>query len=270
MNRQDLARLLAIARQAGVAVLRWYGEDVATSAKADSSPLTQADLDSNEVITQALSAWTTEVPIVSEETPFEGSWPERHWLVDPLDGTKEFLGRHGDFTVNIALVEGGFPTAGVVYAPAIDTGYAASQELGAFQTAGDGNWLKIDAKSSPSETVVVAVSRSHLDERTTDVVSKLSAVYGDVQTAPSGSSLKLVHIGEGRSDVYLRYGPTSKWDTAAGQAVAEGGGATVLDLVTGERMCCDTSGVLNNPFAVVSPWMMDDWERLAPLLMTKV
>ena len=270
MDQTDLDKLYAIARQAGDAIMGFYRDGFEQSIKDDQSPLTQADLASNAIIVEALSTWSPSYPVVSEESPMPAEWPERYWLVDPLDGTKEFINRHGDFTVNIAWVEDGYPVAGVVYAPAQDRGHIASNAVGAYAIDADGSRRKINANAERSGSVKVAVSRSHMDDATLAVLERLRAHYGAVETLSLGSSLKLTMVAEGTVDLYVRKGPTSKWDTAAGQAVSEIAGASVMNLAKWERLNCLAIEPLNPSFAVCSPWMMEDPEGLVRLLDAKV
>ncbi len=270
MDQTDLERLYAIARKAGDAIMGFYRDGFEQSTKDDQSPLTQADLASNAIIVEALSAWSPAHPIVSEESPMPDSWPDRYWLVDPLDGTKEFINRHGDFTVNIAWVEDGYPVAGVVYAPAQERGHIASRTVGTYAIEPEGSMRKILANSENSGTVKVAVSRSHMDDATLAVIERLKAHYGSVETLSLGSSLKLTMAAEGIVDLYVRKGPTSKWDTAAGQAVAEAADAFVMNLDRWERLNCLAKETLNPPFAVCAPWLMKDPDQLARLLDAKV
>jgi 3'(2'), 5'-bisphosphate nucleotidase len=221
---------VAIARRAGEAILSVYRSEFAVQHKDDRSPLTEADLAAHRVIVDGLGALRPMLPVLSEEAasvPFaERSTWERYWLVDPLDGTREFVKRNGEFTVNIALIERGEPVLGVVYAP--DRGYLTHALRGA------GAFLERDgAAPVPMRTTRrgaiarIAGSRSHRDER----FDAFAARLGDYELLALGSSLKFCLIAEGGADAYLRTGPTSEWDTAAGQCVLEeaGGRVTTLD-----------------------------------------
>lgn len=228
MTAAALERLDAIARTAGVAILEYYGQDGApVEHKADRSPLTAADKAAHEIIVNALRAWTPAIPVVSEEgevPPFaeRRTW-ERFWLVDPLDGTKEFLQRNGEFTVNIALIEGDRPVLGVVYAPALNLCYTAGLGLGAWKRPGPPPCPAkriTSAPVAPGTPLVVAESRSHPS-------AELEAFLKTVPVArrvQAGSSLKFCWVAEGAADLYPRFGPTMEWDTAAGDCVFRNSG----------------------------------------------
>ena len=220
---------LALAREAGAAILEVYARDFDVEAKADDSPLTQADLASHRLIVRGLRELAPEIPVLSEEDadiPWDTRrrW-ERHWLVDPLDGTREFVKKNGEFTVNIALIEDGRPVLGVVYAPVFDYLLHAEAGVGAFlREAGEDTALS--TRRPATGTLRVAASRSHLDERTAAALGRM----GDTERHGLGSSLKFCRIAEGRIDVYPRFGPTSESDTAAAQCVLEAAGGAVLRL----------------------------------------
>lgn len=221
--------VVALARRAGEAILEVYARDFAVQAKDDDSPLTQADLASHRIIVEGLQALAPEIPVLSEEgagIPWETrrGW-ERYWLVDPLDGTREFVKKNGEFTVNIALVEGHRPVLGVVYAPVFDYLLHAEAGQGAWLRTG-GEDLALSVRAPATEPLRVAASRSHLDERTAAFLERL----GEAERFGLGSSLKFCRIAEGRVDVYPRFGPTSEWDTAAAQCVLEAAGGAVLRL----------------------------------------
>lgn len=216
----SLARLDAIAREAGNAILEYYAGDAQMTAKSDGSPLTLADTAAEAVILDALRDWNAEIPVISEETAAAPYEERRHWqsfwLVDPLDGTKEFLNRNGEFTVNIALVQNGEPVLGVVYAPALDLMYTGGKGLGSWKVAGGQPGVRIAHESPPTGgPFVVIESRSHgspeLEEylRTIDVARRVQL----------GSSLKFCKVAEGAADLYPRLGPTMEWDVAAGDCV---------------------------------------------------
>ena len=223
MSAATLERLDAIARAAGAAILEHYGRDgEPVERKADQSPLTAADKAAHETIVSALRAWTPTIPVISEEgtvPPFAERRPWREfWLVDPLDGTKEFLQRNGEFTVNIALIEGDAPVLGVVYAPALNLCYTAGRGLGAWKRPGPPPCPArriASAPAAPGTPLVVAESRSHPS-------AELEAYLQTVPVArrvQAGSSLKFCWVAEGTADLYPRFGPTMEWDTAAGDCV---------------------------------------------------
>lgn len=226
-----LADIVHIARQAGQAIMVVYADSAnAVMTKSDDSPLTQADLAADRVIKDGLLALNTGWPILSEESaqiPFEErkAWSS-FWLVDPLDGTKEFIKRNGEFTVNIALVENGQPILGVVYAPVLDVCYFAARGVGAFIKRGAEDAHPIHAVSpAAGEAIKVVASRSHADERTTALLQTL----GEQQCVSMGSSLKLCLVAEGAAHYYPRLGPTMEWDTAAAHAVVIASGGNVHD-----------------------------------------
>lgn len=247
----DLAPLLQevekLARAAGAAIMEIYhGEDFGETSKADNSPLTLADLVSHKVIVAGLSKLEPKYPILSEEDahiPYsERSKWAGFWLVDPLDGTKEFLKRNGEFTVNIALVENGVPVLGVVYAPVLDVCYYGARGTGAFVQRGTHAAKAIQAKAHAADSAIkVVASRSHSDERTTALLKKL----GDHECISMGSSLKLCLVAEAAAHFYPRLGPTMEWDTAAAHAVVNEAGGMVCDVA--ERALRYNKEDLHNP-----------------------
>jgi 3'(2'), 5'-bisphosphate nucleotidase len=225
-----LERLLPVARAAGEAILKVYATDFEVQEKSDDSPVTEADRRAEAVILPALAALTPDVPIVSEETAAAGDIPnvgDRFWLVDPLDGTKEFIKRNDEFTVNIALIEHGEPSLGVVLAPALGRLYAGTRTTGAFVEDANGR-RRIACRTAPASGLTVASSRSHGDAQ---ALERLLAGYRIAARIVAGSSLKFCLIAAGEADLYPRLGRTMEWDTAAGHAVlaAAGGRVTTLD-----------------------------------------
>lgn len=219
-----------IAIEAGEVILRHYGAEVGTRLKADRSPVTDADEAAEAVILERLSALLPGVPVVAEESAARGVLPdpgERFVLVDPLDGTKEFLSRNGEFTVNIALVEDGRPVVGCVTAPAVGVGYRGVEtERGtaeAWRVQG-GEETRIATRPYPAEGLLALCSRSHMDPASEAFLAGLP-VAGRTE---AGSSLKFCRVAEGAADVYPRFGPTMEWDVAAGHAVLAAAGGTVL------------------------------------------
>ncbi len=229
-----LEALRTIAEGAGKVILATYvkGETVEVRAKADSSPVTEADEASEAFILEALAKLTPEVPVVSEEAAAAGETPEiggdRFWLVDPLDGTKEFLSRNGEFTVNIALIEGGTPVAGVVHAPALAKTWAGARMAGdpaiATYAEADHPRIAIRVRPPPEAGATVVVSRRHGDE---ERLSSFLKTFKIETRVSAGSSLKFCLIAAGQADLYPRFGRTMEWDTAAGQAVLEAAGGRV-------------------------------------------
>lgn len=231
-ERQSLLpEVAALAKRAGDAIMDVYRSgDIGQTSKADASPLTLADLASHRVIVEGLPRLTPNIPVLSEEAadiPYaERSGWRRFWLVDPLDGTKEFIKRNGEFTVNIALVENGVPVLGVVYAPVLDICYYAAQDSGAFVQRGGADAQEIRVKRiAVGESIEVVASRSHSDARTAALLERL----GEHRCVSMGSSLKLCLVAEGVAHFYPRLGPTMEWDTAAAHAIVLAAGGTVCD-----------------------------------------
>lgn len=227
-----LPRLNDIARHAGEAILQVYRGQMVVERKADSSPVTQADVLAEAIITEALARLAPQIPIVAEEAVAQGRIPDvagarAFWLVDPLDGTREFIERNGEFTVNIALIEGGEPVAGVVYAPAIDRLFFGARGLGAKVIDSQGE-REIACRIAPAEGLTVLASRSHGDR---DALARFLVGKPVARTVLAGSSLKLCLLAEGAGDLYPRIGRTMEWDIAAGHAVlsAAGGHVRTMD-----------------------------------------
>ncbi|RLM24220.1 3'(2'),5'-bisphosphate nucleotidase CysQ [Brenneria alni] len=221
-----LEHICQLARDAGAAIMQVYEghQPVDVAHKKDDSPVTAADLAAHRVIKQGLAAAFPDIPLLSEEDPPQWSerqhW-QRYWLVDPLDGTKEFLSRNGEFTVNIALIENGQAVLGVVYVPVTDVMYAAAEGKAWKEDKGERQQINVHDARPP----LVVVSRSHADQELKDYLSQL----GEHQTVAIGSSLKFCLVAEGTAQLYPRFGPTNVWDTAAGHAVAVAAGAQVHD-----------------------------------------
>ena len=251
---------VALSLAAGAAILEVYAQDFPVEMKADDSPLTQADMAAHRIIVAGLRSLAPDIPVLSEEDAdipwsVRRTWA-RHWLVDPLDGTREFVKKNGEFTVNIALIEDGRPVLGVVYAPVLDYLLHAEAGAGAFlrQPGGDvGAFTRLPATSP----LRVAASRSHLDPRTAAALERM----GDTERHGLGSSLKFCRIAEGRMDVYPRFGPTSEWDTAAAQCVLEAAGGVVLRLDGTPLDYNRKENILNPDFIALGdvdlPWR--DW-----------
>lgn len=221
--------LIDIVRRAGAAILDIYQSDFAVTAKDDDSPLTQADLAAHRIIVAGLEALEPKLPIISEESrppPFSerAAW-SRYWLVDPLDGTKEFVSRNGEFTVNIALIEGDEAVAGVVGVPAQNQIYVGDVCAGtAFRISPEGTELLRGRAMEDGRELVVVASRSHGGERLERYLDNMTRVWPQVSRKPVGSSLKLCILAEGRADLYPRLGPTSEWDIGAAHAVLRAAG----------------------------------------------
>ncbi|MDE1473166.1 3'(2'),5'-bisphosphate nucleotidase CysQ [Xenorhabdus bovienii] len=221
-----LQQICQLAREAGAAIMAVYQDEqpLKVEHKMDDSPVTAADIAAHKIIKAGLMRIAPDIPLLSEEDP--PVWEERknwqrYWLVDPLDGTKEFIQRNGEFTVNIALIEDGVPVMGVVYVPVLNVLYAGQGHQAWKETNGQTIPIKVAAAMLPT----VVISRSHMDEELKDYLTQL----GTHQTLSVGSSLKFCMVAEGKAQLYPRFGPTNIWDTAAGHAVAIAAGAHVTD-----------------------------------------
>ena len=259
MNSPDrlLAPVVALAQQAGAAILEIYRQDFSVEHKSDDSPLTAADLAAHRCIMDGLARLTPDIPRLSEEgadIPFtERSAWQRYWLIDPLDGTREFVKRNGEFTVNIALIEDGRPVLGVVHAPVLGTTYAAAEGAGASKQDGDGPARPIRCSTTAQPARIVA-SRSHVTPELEALLERLPPH----EALNIGSSLKLCLVAEGKADFYPRLGLTSEWDTAAGQCVVEQAGGRVCT-TDGQPLRYNHKDSLLNPhFLVIGepdyPW----------------
>jgi len=245
--------VIELAKTAGEKIMAIYAHDFDVDYKDDSSPLTQADLASHHCIVDGLRELTPHIPVLSEESLEDEkrnrmSW-ETYWLIDPLDGTKEFVKKNGEFTVNIALVSNHQPVFGVVYAPALDVTYWGDKFLGAFKVeSGVEKEITVRPRSANSADWVVVGSRSHQS----DEFKTFMKDYADAEIISMGSSLKLCLIAEGKADLYPRLGLTSEWDTAASQAVVEAAGGQVLAFPEMKPLGCNQNAdsLLNPHFLV--------------------
>jgi len=223
---QLLDQVKAIARDAGRAILNIYQQDdVDIQTKGDQSPLTQADLASHDIITKALKQLAPDIPILSEEGDLLGGEVNTFWCVDPLDGTKEFIKKNDEFTVNIALIEQHQPVLGVIHIPVTNETFMALQGEGAFKIHNNQTQRLTKQSGENHLPPVFAISRSHLNEKTNAFIDLHQAT-----TIPAGSSLKLTLLTEGKADVYPRFGPTSLWDMAAGHAILKETGGEIYTL----------------------------------------
>ena len=256
------AALIALAKEAGAAIMDVYESDsrrdFGATTKIDNSPLTEADLRSHELIVAGLNALAPQWPVLSEESadiPFtdRARWTT-YWLVDPLDGTKEFVSRNGEFTVNIALIHEHSPVIGVVYVPVLESLYVGGKGRGAFKQIGDGALSPIIPAVPANTPPRVIGSRSHRGE----LIDAYLAGLGVHELVTMGSSLKFCLLAEGRADLYPRLGPTSEWDTAAAQAVVEGAGGVVC-LQDGSPLRYNTKADVLNPFFFVYADRSRDW-----------
>ena len=255
--------VVALAEKAGGEILSVYASEFDVQSKDDHSPLTQADLASHHCIVDGLAALTPDLPIISEESglpEFEerAKW-QRYWLIDPLDGTKEFVNRNGEFTVNIALIDNHKPVFGVVYVPVQNKTYTGCEGAGAERRNADGSRTPISVSAASAYPVRVVGSRSH---RGTSLDAYLENL-GEHDMVSMGSSLKFCVIAEGGADLYPRLGPTSEWDTAAAQAVVEQAGGQVVTL-DGKAMRYNAKADILNPYFFVIGPSDRDWLALLP------
>jgi 3'(2'), 5'-bisphosphate nucleotidase len=253
-----LADVVALARRAGDAILTVYAQQFEVTNKADQSPLTLADTKSHEVIVHGLRALTPDIPVLSEEAsdiPYSerGQW-RRYWLVDPLDGTKEFVSRNGEFTVNIALIDGHDPVLGVVHVPVTNTTYTGARGAGATRQTGRDAAIPIRTTVPAPTPLRIVGSRSHRDA----ILDRYLPRLEPYQLVAVGSSIKFCLVAEGSADFYPRFGPTSEWDTAAAQAVVEAAGGRVIQ-TDGQPLRYNAKAELLNPHFLVSGDRERDW-----------
>ncbi len=249
-----LAQVRQAVAEAGSAILEIYADPARfeTEFKADDSPLTAADTAANEILVDALKSLTPDIPVLSEESA-QAPWAirqnwDRCWVVDPLDGTREFLKRNDEFTVNVALVEGHRPVLGVVYAPALGRWFFAAAGEGAWRKDGDRDPIRIHVGEKIADRPWQVVgSRSHNTPEVDAFVEQL----GDAELVAMGSSLKLCLVADGSADLYPRLGPTSEWDTCAAQAVVEEAGGQVLNAESGQPLTYNARESLLNPHFIV-------------------
>jgi 3'(2'), 5'-bisphosphate nucleotidase len=252
-----ITSVIAIAVNAGNAILEIYQQDFSVETKNDNSPLTLADKNANDVIIKGLKELDTSIPIISEETRLTDysvrkEW-KRCWMVDPLDGTKEFIKKNGEFTVNIALVEDGVPVLGVVHVPAQQITYYAEKGKGCFKIEnGETSLLKI-RKLAEDGVLKIVGSRSHQTPELLEYVEQQKMNFPNVDFVAAGSSLKFCLLAEGKADVYPRLGPTMEWDTCAGQIVAAEAGAKVVRFDDGQPLLYNRENLLNPFFIVKNP-----------------
>jgi len=254
--KELIPKLMDIARKAGDEIMKIYANaEHGVEYKEDNSPLTEADKASHAVITEGLRALCPDIPVISEESaeiPYieRKDW-QSFWLVDPLDGTKEFIKRNGEFTVNIALVKGRLPFFGMILIPARDKLYYGGEGIGAFRVDfARGEAERIGSRPAARKPIA-AVSRSHLSRETRKIVGRL-----DAETLAAGSALKFTLIAEGEADIYPRLGPTWEWDTAAGHAIAEAAGAFVSK-PDGQSLIYNKEILKHEGFVVCAPGFKD-------------
>lgn len=258
ITTEQLDGVIRLAGEAGEKILSIYNTDFEVENKNDKSPLTEADMLSHQTIFDGLSKLIPDFPILSEESadiPYSkrGKW-DRYWLVDPLDGTREFIKRNGEFTVNIALIDNHRPVLGVVYVPVTQLCYYAVRGRGAFKQESNQPALRIRSKKTEGRNFTVAGSRSHGSEQQTKFFDSLGA---DTELIAIGSSLKFCLVAEGRVDIYPRFGPTSEWDTAAAQCIVEESGGVVVNTQYKTLLYNTRESVLNPSFLVIADKSFD-------------
>lgn len=249
LNSIDIEAIKAIALDAGKAIMEIYTKDFSVEYKDDKSPLTEADIKSNEIICSKLQELYPNIPLMSEENKqvsyeIRKKW-EYYWCIDPIDGTKEFVKKNDEFTVNIALIHKNTPVLGVVYAPAIDEMYSAKQGEGAFLNT---QKLPLKTNDNPKEKLFVVASKSHLSEETQEFIDQLDAK--EIEQVSKGSSLKLCMVAVGIADIYPRLAPTMEWDTAAADAVVRCAGKMTYQYENNKPMVYNKKDLLNPWFVV--------------------
>lgn len=268
-NDNQLDTLLRIAKTAGDAILSVYRRagDIDVTIKDDNSPLTEADRDAHEIIIAELKGFTPSIPILSEESDGTSvderlSW-SRYWLVDPLDGTKEFIKRNGEFTVNIALINKGAPELGIVHVPVTNISYLGKTGVGAWKVAATGEADAISITNfdlNPGQVRIVA-SRSHRGDLLDQLINTMEAELGKAEVVSMGSSLKICLLAEGKADIYPRLAPTSEWDTAAAHAVLAAAGGDIVDTEFQALRYNQKESMLNPHFIAISD-ISYDWQSV--------
>ena len=264
MKKEELQALqppmVSLAIQAGARILDYYRDGFDVEHKSDMTPLTEADIAAHEIIEAGLNKLTPDIPVLSEEDckiPYETrkQW-DLYWLVDPLDGTREFIRHNDEFSVNIALIENGKPIMGLIHAPELECCYFASRGLGAYKKANDKKPKRIHVRARCRNPVVIAGSRSHPSAGFMQFVENV----GDHEMLSMGSSLKSCLVAEGTADIYARLGPTSEWDTAAAQCIVEEAGGRLTDTEM-QPLRYNTKDSLLNPHFFVFGDCEVDWSK---------
>lgn len=254
-------KVCQLAQQAGAAIMTIYEQGFEVTTKADNSPLTEADLASHQILERGLQQLTPSFPVLSEESSAT-TVEQRHnwqtfWMLDPLDGTKEFVNRNGEFTVNIALIHKGDPVFGVVYVPVTKKLYWGGESYGAWRQCDNKSLAAISVRKPQTPPIVVG-SRSHLTDEVKQFIEQIPAA----ELTSIGSSLKFCLLAQGQADLYPRLGPTSEWDTAAADAVLRGAGGQVIDLNTQQSMRYNQRKTLLNPNFVAFTARGTWWDAL--------
>ena len=250
--KSDLIKqLIEISKEAGNAILEIYHSDFDYTFKDDSTPLTKADQQAHEIITKKLHKLTPHIPILSEEDSDisfkkRSTW-DKYWLIDPLDGTKEFIKMNGEFTVNIALVENNSPTLGLIHLPVTSETYWGSKTNGSYYLNSNNKSKKISVSTKSKNTITIMASRSHPNEKLDSLLDKIE----HYEIINRGSSLKFCQIASGQADVYPRFGLTSEWDIAAGHAILLGASGNIYDL-NGSEIKYNIKSSYLNPFFIAS------------------
>ena len=239
------------ALKAGETILEIYSKPFKVDIKADHSPVTEADRKAGEIITTILER--TGIPVLSEEgeqIPYEERKDRKQlWIVDPLDGTKEFVKKNGEFTINIALIENNSPVLGVIYSPVKNILYYGMNGSGSFRMIPGSDVIKLPL-DNPGRKFTVVSSRSHSNPQTLEYLEKIRSEKGEIVVITGGSSVKFCLVAEGSADIYPRFGPTMEWDTAAGQAIVEAVGKGVYDVSTMRSLLYNKANLQNNNFIV--------------------
>ena len=249
VEKIDLEDIVLIAKEAGDAIMEIYEKDFTIEYKDDKSPLTEADLKANAIICQQLEKFYSSIPIMSEENKeveysIRKFW-DYYWCIDPIDGTKEFIKKNGEFTVNIALIYKNIPVLGVVYAPAIEVMYKAKKGEGAYK---NNQKLPLCFNHQPKKKLLVVASKSHLSEETQLFIDNLDSK--EIEQVSKGSSLKLCMVADGTADIYPRLAPTMEWDTAAAHAIVLEAGKKVFVFESEEPVEYNKPNLLNPWFIV--------------------
>jgi len=252
MKLDLIEQLIKISKEAGKAILEVYNSDFDYELKEDLSPLTKADTASHNIICERLEALTPDIPILSEENcdiPFNirSLW-KQYWLVDPLDGTKEFLKRNGEFTVNIALIKNGRPILGVIYVPVNNEIFYGYKDGGSFYEKGKNSAKKIEVANDYQGPIRIVSSRSHTNKQLISFIKNIK----NKKVLSIGSSLKFCLIASGKADIYPRFGPTSEWDTAAGDAIVKFAGGSIMTEKKEELIYNQKESLLNPNFIAYS------------------
>jgi 3'(2'), 5'-bisphosphate nucleotidase len=259
----DISKVIDIAEKAGKAIMEIYLQNnFGTTYKDDHSPLTLADTASHKIIHENLESFKPKLPILSEESksiPYEkrSSW-EAYWLIDPLDGTKEFIKKNGEFTVNIALIVKTLPVLGVVHSPALDITYFAFKGSGAYKKLENKEVEKIKVCDYKKGPLKIIVSRSHRGDKIESFTNKIISKSGEIEFISKGSSLKFCLVAEGIAHLYPRLSPTMEWDTAAAQCIVEEAGGMVVD-IAGNKIRYNKKNLLNDDFIVLNSAKLLDY-----------